>query len=222
MTLGAPDCLSQRVPATHAPGPFLSDPAASAQSIEQFAASIAASLAAATPVAEAPPEGATQRLSFRERVRRRQGVADVLVFRVGRELFAVELVAAEEALDMPVVHRLPEMPPSMLGVFTLRGSLVTVFAPQATLGVTFEDSTTVVVFCGGDRRIALAADDVDDVLTVNLQSVRLAPGANAKESALLGIVHRGDEMIALLDAQALIAAHRPLTAIVPDVRTEKV
>jgi purine-binding chemotaxis protein CheW len=205
--------------ATHSAS-ALPEHVSSTSSIEQFAESIAASLAATAPAAEVAPEVAIERLSFRERVRRRQGIADLLVFRIGRELFAVELVAVEEALDMPIVHRLPEMPASMLGVFTLRGGLVTVFAPQATLGIPFEDSATVVVFSGADRRIALATDDVDDVLTVNLRTVRDAPGATVKDSALLGIVHRGSEMIALLDAQAIVAAHRALAAIVPDPAKE--
>lgn len=192
-----------------------------APSIEAFAASIAASLAAAAaPVAAAPADAPSPRLSFRERVRRRVGTADLLVFRIGRELFAVELLAVEEALDMPVVHRLPEMPSAMLGVFTLRGALVSVFAPQATLGIPYEDCATVVVFCGGDRRIALAADDVDDVLSISLRDVRDAPGASAKESALLGVVHRQADLIALLDAQTVVAAHRTLAAVIPDVVKE--
>src|SRR5439155_4183552 len=194
-------------------------------SIEEFAASIAASLATATPAKdratanEPPADG--RRLSFRERVRRRMGSADLLVFRVGRELFGVELIAVEEALDMPVIHRLPEMPPSMLGVFTLRGTLVFVFAPQAALGVSYEDAATVVVFCaGGDRRIALATDDVDDALTIDLRGMRDAPGVNAVDGSLLGIVHRGTDLIAVLDADMLVGVHRALAGAAADTVKE--
>jgi purine-binding chemotaxis protein CheW len=192
-----------------------------ALSIEDFAASIAASLAtAAAPADVAPSVAPTERLSLRERVSRRVGTADMLVFRVGRELFAVELVAVEEALDMPIVHRLPEMPPAMLGVFTLRGLLVSVFSPEETLGVGYQDAATVVVFCGGDRRIALAADDVDDVLQADLTTVRNAPGSSTKDGALLGVVRRGEDLIALLDAPSLLAAHRSVAAAVSDVVKE--
>ncbi|HEX4468702.1 MAG TPA: chemotaxis protein CheW [Gemmatimonadaceae bacterium] len=190
------------------------DDEAAVLSIEDFAASIAASLAvtAQTASVEGTPAAAGERLSFRERVRRRTGAAQVLVFRVARELFAVELITAEEALDMPELHRLPEMPPSMLGVFTLRGSLVSVFEPQAALGVRCQQRGTVVVFCGGERRIAIAADDVDDVITVDLRNVREAPGTRTKDEALLGIVHRDSDLIALLDAHTLVAEHRPVTS----------
>ena len=204
--------------------PDSSDDEGAVLSIEDFAASIAASLAAnAQPEEQANRQLESHELaacSFRERVRRRTGSAHLLVFRVAQELFGVELVAAEEALDMPQLHRLPEMPESMLGVFTLRGALVSVFAPRTSLGVACQTSNTVVVFCGGDRRIALATDDVDDVVTIDLRTVRDAPGARAADDALLGIVHRASDLIALLDAETLVAAHRGAAIDVPEALEE--
>lgn len=180
-----------------------------ALSIEDFAASIAASLASPPqPPVAAEPESPRAGVTFRERVTRRVGTAQLLVFRVASELFGVELITAEEALDMPVLHRLPEMPTHMCGVFTLRGALVSVFEPQAVLGVKCKQSGTAVVFCGGERRVAIATDDVEDVVTVDLRTVRDAPGARAKDGALLGIVHNGESFVALLDAEALIDAYR--------------
>jgi purine-binding chemotaxis protein CheW len=201
------------------------DEEAPVMSIEDFAASIAASLTAtgqAASAAESETESVGATLSFRDRVRRRMGSAQLLVFRIASELFAVELITAEEALDMPTLHRLPEMPSSMLGVFTLRGALVSVFEPQTTLGIRCEQATTAVVFSGGERRVAIATDDVDDVVTVDLRTVREAPGARTKTDALLGIVHRASDLIALLDAHALVAAHRPATAALLEPAEETV
>jgi len=195
-------------------------------SIEDFAASIQASLAATTQLiaeSEALAEAHVD-LPFRERVARRNGTAQLLVFRVANELFAVELSTAEEALDMPRLHRLPEMPPGMLGVFTLRNALVSVFEPDALLGIRCRQPATAVVFCGGDRRIAIATDDVDDVVTIDLRAVRSAPGVatRTEEGPLLGIVHRDSDLVALLDAQALIAAHRPAAGSIAEPTKETV
>src|SRR5690242_2821488 len=154
------------------------DEEGSALSIEDFAASIAASLASSSQPAVAPePDAPKTGITFRERVARRTGMAQLLVFRIASELFGVELITAEEALDMPVLHRLPEMPTEMRGVFTLRGALVSVFEPRVVLGLECQQSATAVVFCGGDRRVAIATDDVEDVVTVDLRTVRDAPGA---------------------------------------------
>lgn len=203
--------------------PNSSDDEATVLSIEDFAASIAASLAAsAQPDASGTQPAAHElsALSFRERVRLRMGMAHLLVFRVGRELFGVELITVEEALDMPALHPLPEMTQSMLGVFTLRGALVSVFAPEASLGIACRNPTTVVVFCGGDRRVALATDDVDDVMVVDLRGVREAPGARTADGALLGIVHRQSDLIALLDSETLIDTHHGVGATLPSAGEE--
>ena len=196
-------------------------------SIEDFAASIVASLrvqaSAVVPDSEPLPSRFRRSLlPFRERARRRIGHAELLVFRVARELFAVELVAVEEAIDMPVVHRLPEMPATMLGVFTQRGALVSVHAPDDVLGVAFHDATTVVVFCGTERRVAIAADDVDDALTIRLDALHDAPGMDASDGVLVGVVHRGRDLIGVLDAEALITACRNATALTDAVRGESI
>src|SRR5581483_1258188 len=146
------------------------------------------------------------------------------VFRVANEFFAVELSTAEEALDMPTLHRLPEMPAGMLGVFTLRNALVSVFEPDAILGIRCRQAATAVVFRGGDRRIAIATDDVDDVVTVDLRTVRSAPGVatRTEEGPLLGIVHRDSDLVALLDVDALIGAHRSPAGSVAETPKETV
>jgi purine-binding chemotaxis protein CheW len=198
---------------------------APAQSIEDFAASIMASLGSPAPAATPDSEPLPSRfrrseLPFRERARRRIGHAELLVFRVARELFAVELVAVEEAIDLPTLHRLPEMPPTMLGVFTQRGALVSVHAPDEVLGVSYQDATTVVVFCGTERRVAIAADDVDDALTVRLTALHDAPGMDASDGVLVGVVHRGRDLIGVLDADALISACRNAAVMTDVVRGE--
>jgi purine-binding chemotaxis protein CheW len=183
-------------------------------SLESFAESLLASLASKERARTRESRHAPK-LPFRERARLRTGIAELLVFRVGPELFAVELTSAEEALDMPAMHRLPEMPATMLGVFTLRESLVSVFSPHEALGISFNNAATVVVFRGAERRFALATDDVDDVLTVDLATLRDAPGAERADSCLLGVVHRGAELIGVLDAESIGAVYRAAAAAIP-------
>ena len=67
------------------------------------------------PVAQTDVPVALDR-SFRGRVRSRTGTAELLVFRIGVERFAVELRMVDEVIDLPKIHHVPEMPPAMLGV----------------------------------------------------------------------------------------------------------
>lgn len=152
---------------------------------------------------------------FRDRVRAREGIVELLVFRVAGELFAVELSAVEEAMDCPPSRALPEMPASMRGVFMLRQAPVALYAPNSLLGLEPHEAQTVLVFRPGanGRRTALAIDDVDDVLVHDLAALRDAPGTDAADGILVGVARRGRDLIGLLDAEALLAACRSDTVL---------
>jgi purine-binding chemotaxis protein CheW len=150
---------------------------------------------------------ATATLPFRDRVRARAGHVEVLRFRVGTEFFAADLMASEEALERPAVHRVPGMPEQMLGVFSLRGRLIPVFSPTEVLGSSLaSEFTAAIVLRSGERRIALAIDDVEDVMTLDLGKLRDIPTASDPEGVLLGIAWHGNDLVSLIDAEALLAA----------------
>ncbi len=163
-----------------------------------------------------PPQGddrprrrstARPTISWRERVRARMGVEDVLTFHVGSERFATALAAVEEAVEQPDVYRVPEMPEAMLGVFSLRGRLIPVCSPMRPLGVPLHGAiSTVLLMRTGARRVGIAVDDVDDVIALDLETVRPAPGVDDSDGVLLGVVRHGDVLIAIVDPDAIVAA----------------
>jgi chemotaxis signal transduction protein len=160
------------------------------------------------------PDGRPERRSlalstvpWRDRVRSRTGIEEVLTFHIGRERFATALAAIEEAVEQPDVYRVPEMPETMLGVFSLRGRLIPVCSPVRALGVALEGSiSTVLLMRAGTRRVGVAVDDVDDVITLDLGTVRAAPGVDDSDGVLLGVVRQGNELIAIVDPDAIVAA----------------
>jgi purine-binding chemotaxis protein CheW len=164
------------------------------------------------PVAPAPTADASPR-SLRELARARAGTAELLVFRIAGERFGVELAAVEEAIDLEQVHHVPEMPAAMLGVVSVRGALTPVYSPRAPLGVPLAGSASALIFRRGAARVALAIDDVEDVLTLDLGLLREAPGVEAGDGVLLGVVRTADLLLALVDADALLAACRSIPAL---------
>ena len=164
--------------------------------------------------AEQPPGNAPERrstgvagLSWRERVRSRFGVEELLTFHVGHERFATSLAAIDEAVERPDVYRVPEMPETMIGVFSLRGRLIPVCSPMRPLGVALEGSVpTVLLMRAGTRRVGMAVDDVDDVLSLDLATIRPSPGVEDSDGVLLGVVRQGNELIAIVDPDAIVAA----------------
>jgi purine-binding chemotaxis protein CheW len=146
------------------------------------------------------------RRPLRERARTRTGLVELLMFRVGKERFAVELACVEEAIDLVEPHHVPEMPPAMLGVITVRETLTPVFTPDEALGVAAESKGAALIFRSERGRFALAIDDVDDVMSLDLAQLRDAPGIDGGDALVLGVARHGSGIVALVDAEALIAA----------------
>ena len=142
---------------------------------------------------------------FRERVIGREGRADLLVFRVGSEMFATELRAVEEAVEGVAARVIPDASPAMLGIFALRDRTLPMYALGRVLALADAGvpEMTLVLRPAGTR-IALAVDEVDDVFDAVLSSVRPAPAPDV-DGIVLGVVWRGSELVTLLDADVLVA-----------------
>ena len=151
---------------------------------------------------------------FRDRVASREGRAELLVFRVGSELFATELRAVEEAVEGVAPRLIPDAPPAMLGIFALRDRTLPMYSLGRVLAVANAGAPEMtLVLRPSATRIALAVDQVDDVYEAPLSSVRPTPTGDA-DGLLLGVVWRGGELITLLDADVIVAAC--LAAAPPD------
>jgi chemotaxis signal transduction protein len=137
---------------------------------------------------------------------------ELLLFRVGRELFATELGAVDEAIDLTSVETVqhgPAAPSPVRGIFTLRGALVPLLLPTTALGVAPHHASTALVVRDGVGRIAIAVDDVEDVLTPRDGELRPVPTGDMRDAGVLrGVIRRGSMLVALVDLDALIAACR--------------
>jgi chemotaxis signal transduction protein len=147
----------------------------------------------------------TDARSLRDKGRARDGIAEVLVFVVGDERVGIDLGAVEEAIDLPPIHHVPEMPPAMLGVVTVRGSLTSVYSPHQALGVEHLAGGCALVFRRRRSRLALVIDDVDDACPIELSTLRDAPNAG-QAGVVVGVVRHGESLLSLVDADALLAA----------------
>jgi purine-binding chemotaxis protein CheW len=141
---------------------------------------------------------------------------ECLLFRIGAELFAIDLAAVDEAIELPEVHGFPEMPGALLGVFALREHMLPVYSPAECLEVALTtDAGVVLVMRDADgRRVGLAVDDIEDVIVLDSTMVRRSPVPDATDTLLLGVARHGTEPVALVDAASLVAA---CTAISPAV-----
>jgi purine-binding chemotaxis protein CheW len=167
------------------------------------------------------------RVPLRERLRAREEGVELLLFRVGRDPFATDLLAVEEAVELGDVHPVPGAPPAMLGVLGLRGRLLPVYSPEHALGLPARSRPgqyVLVVRAPGEpddaRPVAVVVDDVEDVHRADMAAVQdpgaaggqageaagAAHGASAALDVVLGVLHWRGEIVALVDPDALVAA----------------
>lgn len=138
---------------------------------------------------------------------RGEGAVELLLFRLGTELFAFDLVAAEEVVELEAVHGVPDAPPSMLGVLDLRGRLVPVYTPSAALRAPRQaEGGVMLLMRAGDRRIGVAVDDVEDVVELSHPMLRPPPALEADGGLVVGVAFVGDALVTILDAPTLVAA----------------
>ena len=139
-------------------------------------------------------------------VRHGSGVREPIEALPGQHHFSIDAMV-EEAVSLPVIHHLPEMPAAMLGAFDLRGRLTPVYSPAHVIGVPLAGTAQAALLVRANgRRFGLAVDDVEDVFQVDLATVREAPGIDDADGILLGVAHHGQDLVAVLDAEALVAA----------------
>lgn len=136
----------------------------------------------------------------------------LLLFRMGDARFAAPLATVEEAVDLDAsaVQGIPGENPALRGVFPLRGALVPLYDPAPALGLRAAAGMTAMVVRpqGGDTRIALAVDDVEDLLeNVNDGDVR-PPGPGDVDGIVRGVLHGAGGIIVLVDLYALVGACR--------------
>ena len=136
------------------------------------------------------------------------GAERLLVFGVGAERFAVALSAVDEVIDAPELIRLPDSPRTVLGMASVRGALVTIYDPRPLLNVSGGVDDAALLFTRDGKRVGLAVHALHDTIVVEPTEIRSAPGGgwDGSDKSLIGVLRRGDDLIAVLDTGALLDA----------------
>jgi len=137
-----------------------------------------------------------------------------LTFKLGEEMFALDIAKVREVLDFTTVTRVPRTPEFMRGVINLRGSVVPVVDLRLKFGMTRTESsvnTCIIiteVTVDGDRTVLGAlADSVQEVIDLVPGDVSPAPriGTRINTEFIRGMGKRDDRFIILLDVDRVFS-----------------
>ncbi|MGE5584889.1 MAG: chemotaxis protein CheW [Bacillota bacterium] len=144
------------------------------------------------------------------------GTRHVVVFQLGRELYAVSISDVREIVRMQPITPVPSAPDYVEGVVNLRGQVIPVLNLARRLGIPVQPvtpATRIVVVQAGQDTIGMIVDSVVKVAHIAQQDIE-RPEALAKEGAslayIVGIARAEDRLITLIDLeQALSFASTP-------------
>ncbi|MBA3014123.1 MAG: chemotaxis protein CheW [Proteobacteria bacterium] len=131
-----------------------------------------------------------------------------LTFRLGEEIFAIEIGKVREVLDFSAVTKVPQTPPFMRGVINLRGSVVPVMDMNLKFGRSSTEKTvnTCIIIAeitvdGETTIVGALADSVQEVLDMEPSQIEPAPkiGTKLNTEFIKGMGKTGDTFIMILD-----------------------
>jgi purine-binding chemotaxis protein CheW len=151
--------------------------------------------------------------SYRQSGGQSGGAADgsqLLTFKLGDELYGVDILRVQEIKGYTTVTRIPNTPAYIKGVINLRGTIVPIVELRTKFGMPTIDVTpftVIIVVVVREKVMGLVVDAVSDVLTIDRQDIQAPPafGSRVDVSCLSGIAKSGDKLVALLDIDRLLA-----------------
>ena len=141
----------------------------------------------------------------------RDAAREMLVFTLGGDEYAVDILKVQEIRGYEKVTPIPRAPDFLKGVVNLRGTIVPVVDLRikfALAEVRYDAFTVVVVLRIGSRVIGAVVDGVSDVVGLGANDLKPAPqlGSVVDSSYLAGVATMGGRMILVLDIEKLLSS----------------
>jgi purine-binding chemotaxis protein CheW len=100
------------------------------------------------------------------------------VFRAAGQLFGLEISTVREVLSKPKVTKLPNVAPHILGVYNLRGNIMTLVDINRILDldpIENEDTSMIILAENGDFLVSFIIDQILDFVEVDDSKVQTLP-----------------------------------------------
>ena len=128
----------------------------------------------------------------------------LVLFKLGKESFGVEIATVESIIKMQPITRLPNSPKFIEGVTNLRGRIIPVIDLRKRLGVAATETnseTRIVVVNLDGATVGMVVDSVEEVMHINEEVIEPAPAITISVAAqfIRGIAKTGNELVILLD-----------------------
>lgn len=134
-----------------------------------------------------------------------------LVFSLGDEEYAIDILKVQEILGYENVTRIANAPDFIKGVTNLRGIIVPIVDLRIKFNldkVEYDGQTVVIVVNVSDRIVGIVVDSVSDVMTLTPDQIKPAPelGVAMSSDFLKGLGSLENRMLVLVDIDKLLTS----------------
>jgi purine-binding chemotaxis protein CheW len=143
-----------------------------------------------------------------------QGLNSYFTFRLGNELFAVNIGHVTKILEMSEITRVPNSPKYFLGIINLFGDVLPVFDGRLKFGFPQTENTrdtciVVFVFQLDEQVVSsgIIVDSVEKVLVFEPDQIKPAPtaGKGFNNEYINGITTLNDEFVIILNLEKIFS-----------------
>ena len=138
-----------------------------------------------------------------------------LTFKLGDEIFGLEILKVQEIIGMMKVTQVPKTPDFIRGVINLRGKIIPVIDLRLKFMMKAHEDTTktciiVVQVLRQSRQFTMGilVDEVSEVLNILQEQIEEPPsfGSNVNVEFILGIGKLAQKVVMLLDIEKILTA----------------
>lgn len=131
----------------------------------------------------------------------------VLVFRLGEELYGLEISHIQEVVETPAFHYIPRAPAFWRGAINFHGSILPVLDLPDYLGFSDRERDHRVIALVPDLcPLALAVSAIRRIIPVDPELLLPFRQESEEKRYIRAVFNREDEMVNLLDVVQLLAS----------------
>lgn len=136
----------------------------------------------------------------------------VACFRIGDDLYAIDIMRIKEIVRPLKLTSPPKFPDFVEGIINLRGIVIPVVDLRKRFDLPESEqtiNTRLLIINLSGQILALVVDEVTEVITVSIKDIKPPPhlGNGIDSAYLLGVCLFREEMIMLLDIDSLLSSH---------------
>lgn len=153
---------------------------------------------------------------FQGQTKSTSSVKKFLEFKLGHDLYTVELSQVKEVVTMAPITPIAGSPAHVPGLINLRGVIITLVDIRKKLGIkpldeTFENG--IVIFEIQGKPIGMIIDSIQKVINISCEQISAVPDADRSNAYLNGIIHREGQLSLWLNPTFLLDGIPKLKAV---------